>query len=53
MDGIACRREIEREHRERERIHKKAEGVGKVNAAYKEPYAVFGVHQQLGSSYLT
>ena len=55
MDGIACGREIEREHRERERIHKKAEGVGKVNAAYKEPYAVlvFGVHQQLGSSYLT
>jgi len=33
MDGIACGREIEREHRERERIHKIAEGVGKVNAA--------------------
>ena len=48
MDGIACGREIERE-RERERIHKIAEGVGKVNASYKEPYAVvvFGVHQQI------
>ena len=48
-------REIEREQCERERIHKKAEGVGKVNAAYKDPYAVlvFGVHQQLGTSYLT
>jgi len=55
MDGIAGGWEIEGDHRERERIHKKAEGVGKVNASYKEPYAVlvFGFHQQLGSSYLT
>jgi hypothetical protein len=30
MDGIACGREIELEHRERERIHKKAEGRAKL-----------------------